>query len=164
MEFSRHVLDEPNVSIDLTVAAKSTLGAAKFASRARGEGLAVMAESTRLAAKSGSAPLIANSGLVYAEALLAAGEPRSALDAARAAQQWFAGTGNVEAEWRSWLAAARAESALGSAANSQESAQKARQLLASLQEKWDSESYKAYLNRPDIQECRNQLAKLAGAR
>jgi tetratricopeptide (TPR) repeat protein/predicted Ser/Thr protein kinase len=164
MEFSRRVLDEPNVSIDLTVAAKSTLGAAKFASRGRGEGLAVMAESTRLAAKSGSAPLISNSGLAYAEALLEAGEARNARDAARGAQQWFAGAGNVEAEWRAWLAAARAESALGSAANSQESAQKARQLLASLQEKWDSESYKAYLNRPDIQECRNQLAKLAGAR
>ena len=69
-----------------------------------------------------------------------------------------------EAEWRSWLAAARAESALGSAANSQQSARRARQLLATLQEKRDSESYKAYLIRPDIQESRNQLAKLAGVR
>ena len=32
MEFSRHVLDEPNVSIDLTVAAKSTLNGANSAS------------------------------------------------------------------------------------------------------------------------------------
>jgi tetratricopeptide (TPR) repeat protein/predicted Ser/Thr protein kinase len=164
MEFSRRVLGEPNVSIDLMVAAKSTLAAAKFASGARAEGLAVLIEATRLAAKSGSAPLIADSGLAYAEAPLALAEARSALDAARSAQQWFAGAGNLEAEWRSWLAAAGAERALGDAPKSQESAQRARQLLASLQEKWDSESYKAYLNRPDIQERRNQLAMLAGAR
>jgi tetratricopeptide (TPR) repeat protein len=164
MEFSRRVLDEPNVSMDLMVAAKSTLGAAKFASGARREGLAAMAESAQLAAKSGSAPLIANSQLANAETLLAAGEARNALDAARSAQLWFAGAGNVEAEWRSWLQRARAEGALGDAANARGSAQRATQVLASLQEKWDSESYKAYLNRSDIQECRNQLARLAGSR
>jgi tetratricopeptide (TPR) repeat protein/predicted Ser/Thr protein kinase len=164
IEFCRRVLEEPNVSIDLTVAAKSTLGAAKFASGSRREGLADLNEATRMAAKSGSAPLIANSGLAYAEALVASGEARKALDAARAAQQWFAGAGNVEAEWRSWLEVARAESALGAAADSRESAEKANQGLASLQEKWDSESYKAYLNRLDIQERRNYLNKVAGLR
>jgi tetratricopeptide (TPR) repeat protein len=162
IQFSRKVLEEPNVSIDLTVAAKSTLGAAKFASGARAEGLAVMAEAARLAAKSGSAPLIAHSGLAHAEALLAAGEARSALDAARAAQQWFAGAGNIEAEWQCWLAAAGAESALKDVAKSLDSAQKARQLLASLQEKWDAENYTAYLARPDIRERRNQSTRLAG--
>ncbi len=164
MEFSRRVLDEPNVSIDLTVAAKSTLGAAKFASGSRAEGLAAMADSARLAEKSGSVPLIANSQLANAETLLAAGETRNALDVARSAQQWFAGVGNVEAEWRSWLELARAEGALGDAANARGAAERATNLLASLQEKWDSESYKAYLNRPDIQQCRNQLSRLGGAR
>jgi hypothetical protein len=117
-----------------------------------------------LAAKSSSAILIAETRLAYAEGLLAAREFQHSLDAALAAQQWFAGAGNQESEWRSWLLASAAESGLGHAGQSRENGQKAAQLLASLQQKWDAENYKTYLSRPDIQDCRNQLAKLAGTR
>jgi tetratricopeptide (TPR) repeat protein len=163
-EFSQRVLDQTGVDIDLTVTAKSTLGRAKVAAGARREGLAAMAEAALLAAKSGSAPLIADTRLANAEVLLTAGEAQRALDAARAAQLWFAGAGNQEAEWRSWLVAAGAESTLGHAGKSRESGEKAAQLLASLQQKWDAENYKTYLSRPDIQDRRNQLTKLAGFR
>ena len=117
-----------------------------------------------MAEKSSSARLIAETRLVNAEALLATGEARRAHDSALAAQQWFAGAGNQEAEWRSWLVAAGAESSLGDAGKSRESAQKAVQVLATLQQTWDAESYKTYLSRPDIEDRRTQLSKLAGTR
>lgn len=164
MDSSRRVLDQPNLGIDLTVAAKRTIGAAKIATGARNEGLAALAEAAQLAGKSGSAQLAANTRLAYAEALLTAGEAQRARDTALAAQQWFAGAGNQEAEWRSWLVASGAENGLGHAGKSQENAQKAAQLLASLQQKWDADNYKTYLGRPDIQDRGKQLAKLAGTR
>lgn len=164
LQFSRRVLDQSNLGIDLTVAAKSLLGRSQIASGARGEGLAVLGEAAQLAEKSGSARLIAETRLVNAEALLATGEARRAHDSALAAQQWFAGAGNQEAEWRSWLVAAGAEGSLGNAGKSRESAQKALQVLATLQQTWDAESYKTYLSRPDIEDRRTQLSKLAGTR
>ena len=164
IEFSRQVLAQPNLGIDLTVAAKSMLGRSQIASGARAQGLAALAEAAQLAEKSGSTRLIAEIRLAYAEALLAAGGAQRARDTALAAQQWFAGAGNQEAEWRSWLVAAGAESFLRHADKSQDSAQKAVQLLATLQQKWDAENYKTYMSRPDIQDRRNQLSKLAGTR
>ena len=98
------------------------------------------------------------------EALLAAGEAQRARDTAFAVQQWFAGAGNPEAEWRAWLVVSSAQKALGDTAKSQQSAQKAAQILAALEQKWDSDSYKSYLDRPDIQDRDKQLAKLAAAR
>jgi hypothetical protein len=126
--------------------------------------LAAAAEAAQLAAKSGAALLIADTGLAHAEALLAAGGARAALDTALAAGQWFAGAGNQESEWRSWLVAARAESALGHADQSREDAEKARDLLAGLEQKWDADNYKTYMSRPDIQDLRRQLASLAVVR
>ena len=62
------------------------------------------------------------------------------------------------------LVAAAAENALGHTAQSLDNAQKATHLLATLQQKWDADNYKSYLSRPDIQDRRAQLAKLAGTR
>ena len=163
-EFSGRVLSQNAVSIDLTAASKSIQGLAQLATGKRREGLAAATEAVQFAAKSGTAPLLADTRLAYSEALLANGDAQRALDSALQAQQWFASAGNPEAEWRGWLAAAAAESTLGHAGNSREEAQKAAQLLASLQQKWDAENYKTYISRPDIQALRNQLAKLAGPR
>jgi tetratricopeptide (TPR) repeat protein len=164
MDSSRRVLDQQNLGIDVTVAAKGTQGAAQIATGARAAGLATLAEAAQLAGKSGSAPLIADTRLAYAEALLTAGEAQRARDTALAAQQWFSGAGNQEAEWRCWLVAAAAENSLGHAGKSQENAQKAVQLLASLQQKWDPDNCKTYLGRPDVQDRGKQLAKLAAKR
>ena len=161
---SQSVLDQPNLGIDLTVAAKRTIGAAKMATGARSEGLAALAEAAQLAGKSGSGQLTAGTRLAYAEGLLAAGQAQRARDIALAAQQWFAGAGNQEGEWRSWLLAAGAENSLGDTGKSRENAQKAAQLLASLQQKWDADNCKTYLGRPDIQDLGKLLARLAGAR
>ena len=164
MEFSRQVLAQPNLDISLTVAAKSALGSAQAATGTRREGLAGLAEAAQLAGKSGSALLAADARLAYAEALLAGGEALRAREIAITAQQWFAGAGNHEAEWRSWLVAAGAEKSLGNLVKSQENARKSTGLLASLQQKWDADSYKTYLARPDIQDRGKQLATLAAAR
>jgi serine/threonine protein kinase/Tfp pilus assembly protein PilF len=164
MDFSRHVLDQPNLDADLAVAAKSTLGAAETATGARKDGLAALAEAVQVAEKSGSALLVARARLAYAEALLEAGEAQHARDTAFTVQQWSGSAGNPEAEWRAWLVVSGAQKALGDTAKSRESAQKAAQLLAVLEQKWDSDSYKSYLDRPDIQDRDKQLAKLAAAR
>jgi len=164
METSRRVLAQNGLDIEVTAAAKSILGAAQLASGARREGLAAAGEAAQLAAKSGSGLLTADTGLAHAEALLAAGDARAALDAALAAGHWFAGAGNQESEWRSWLVAARAENSLGDAAKSREDAEKASGLLASLEQKWDADNYKTYTSRPDIQDLRRQLGSLAVVR
>lgn len=164
IEFSQRVLSQAGLGADLTIAAKSVLGRAKLASSARSEGLALTADAEQLATKSGGALLLADARLAHAEGLLSTGQAQATLDAVAAAQKWFAGAGNQEAEWRSWLIASGAESALGRSDNSSEYAQKAAQLLASLQQKWDADNYKTYLSRPDIQDYRNQLAKLTAGR
>ena len=163
-ETSRRVLAQNGLDIEVTAAARSTLGAAQLASGARREGLAAAGEAAQLAAKSGTGLLTADTGLAHAEALLAAGDARAALDAALAAGRWFAGAGNQESEWRSWLVAARAENLLGDSAKSRGDAEKASGLLASLEQKWDADNYKTYTSRPDIQDLRRQLASLAVVR
>ena len=164
LEFSRRVLAQTGLSIGVTTTAKSTLGLAQLATGARRDGLAAVAEAAQLAAKSDTGLLIAETGLAQAEALLASGDARPALEAALAAGRWAAGAGNQEAEWRSWLWAARAENSLGHSPQAREDGQKASQLLAGLEQKWDSDNYKTYLSRPDIQDGRGQLARLAAAR
>jgi hypothetical protein len=96
--------------------------------------------------------------------LLAAGDAAKSLENAMAAQQWFARVGRQEAEWHCWLAASQAESALGEAVKSRDYAAKASDLLAVLAQKWDAESYKTYLARPDIQYDRGQLARMPVAK
>ena len=164
LDFSRQVLAQPNLDTDLMVAAKRTEGEAQMAAGGRKDGTATLAEAIKVAEKGGSALLAANARLAYAEALLSAGDARQARDTAFAVQQWSAGAGNLEAEWRSWLVAALAEKVLGEAEKSQESALKAAQTLAALAQKWDSDSYKTYMGRPDIQDREKQLAKLPAAR
>jgi tetratricopeptide (TPR) repeat protein len=156
---SRAVLAQSGVSPETAVVARWTLGLAQAAT-----GAATLDEAAALAAKSGDPWLIAGTELAHAEVLLAAGDPRKALDHALAAQQWFSGARNLPLEWRCWLTAARAAHAAGDAARSGQYAEKSSQVLADLARTWDSESYQTYLARPDIQYDRAQLARLAGAK
>jgi hypothetical protein len=96
--------------------------------------------------------------------LLAEGDARQALDTALAAQPGLARAGRQEAEWRCWLVASRAAAAQGKGAKSREYAERASKLLATLEQKWHSDSYSTYLARPDIQYARSQLARLAGGK
>jgi tetratricopeptide (TPR) repeat protein/predicted Ser/Thr protein kinase len=161
---SRRVLAKTVLSDAALVFARRNLGLAQAAAGAAREGLAATEDAAALAAKSGDPWLIAETALARAEAWLAAGNARKALEDGLAAQPWYARAGNLALEWRCWLTAARAESALGEAAKAREYAGKASQAVADLAQKWDSESYKTYLARPDIQYDRGQLSRLAGTK
>jgi tetratricopeptide (TPR) repeat protein/predicted Ser/Thr protein kinase len=160
----RRLLSQAGLSNEAAAEAGSVLGLALAATGARRDGVASTSEAVALAVKSGKPSLIAETGLAQAEALLAEGDARKALDTALAAQPELARTGREEAEWRCWLVASRAAAALGAGAKSREHANQASNLLAGLEQKWHSDSYSTYLARPDIQYARSQLARLAGGR
>jgi tetratricopeptide (TPR) repeat protein len=159
---SRRVLLKTALSNDVLVVARRNLGLAQAGSGAARDGAASAEEAAALAAKLADPWLIAETRLARGEVSFAAGNARRAMEDALAAQQWYAHAGNRAAEWRCWLTAARAESALADGAKSREYAGKASEALADLSRKWDSESYKKYLARPDIQYDRGQLSRLAG--
>ena len=146
------------------VKARCVLGLALMGSGARRDGLSAAAEAVAVAAKTGDPWNIAVGWLAYGEALLAAGGAAKALENAQAAQQWFARIGNPEPEWRCWLVASRAALALADAAHAREYAGKASDVLASLSQKWEADSYRTYSARPDIAYLRGQLARLLAAK
>jgi tetratricopeptide (TPR) repeat protein len=160
----RRLLSQAGVSDEAAAETGSVLGLALASTGAGRDGVASTTKAVALAAKSGTPALIAETGLAQAEALLAAGEARQALDTALEAQPGLARAGRQEAEWRCWLAASRAAAALGAGAKSREYAERASKLLATLEQKWRSDSYSTYLARPDIQYARSQLARLAGGK
>jgi tetratricopeptide (TPR) repeat protein/predicted Ser/Thr protein kinase len=160
----RRLLSQARLSNEAAAEAGSVLGLALASTGARREGVASTSEAVALAVKSGKPSLIAETGLAQAEALLADGDARRALDTALAAQPELARTGRQEAEWRCWLVASRAAAALGAGAKSREYAHQASNILATLEQKWNSDSYRTYLARPDIQYARSQLSRLAGGR
>jgi tetratricopeptide (TPR) repeat protein/predicted Ser/Thr protein kinase len=160
----RRLLSQAGLSNEAAAEAGSVLGLALVSTGAGREGVASTSQAVALAVKSGKPSLIAETGLAQAEALLADGDARKGLDTALAAQPELARTGRQEAEWRCWLVASRAAAALGAGAKSGEYAHQASNILATLEQKWNSDSYRTYLARPDIQYARSQLARLAGGK
>jgi tetratricopeptide (TPR) repeat protein len=160
----RRLLAQAGLSDEAAAEAGSVLGLALASTGARREGVASTSAAMALAVKSGEPSLIADTGLAQAETSLADGDARKALDTALAAQPELARAGRQEAEWRCWLVASRAAAALGAGAKSREYAHQASNILATLEQKWRSDSYSTYLARPDIQYARSQLARLAGGR
>ncbi|MGA2268456.1 MAG: protein kinase [Bryobacteraceae bacterium] len=160
----RRVLSQARVSSETAAEVRSMVGLALAGTGVRREAVASTGEAVALAMQSRQPWLMAQTGLAHAEALLAGGDARRALETALAAQQGSAGAGRQEAEWHCWLAASRAAAALGDGPKSREYAAQASNLLAVLEQKWDPDSYKRYLARPDIQYARSQLARLAGGR
>jgi tetratricopeptide (TPR) repeat protein/predicted Ser/Thr protein kinase len=150
---ARAVLAGPGVGAEFGATAQMILGLSQAATSATREAIASTAEAVTLAGKSGSASAVAETGRAHAEALLAAGDSHRALETVMRAQQWFAQSGNQEAEWRCWLVAAQA-------AHSRDYALKAQQILLGLQQQWGADNYRTYLARPDIQFSRTQLDRL----
>jgi tetratricopeptide (TPR) repeat protein/predicted Ser/Thr protein kinase len=160
----RRLFSQAGVSDETAAEAGSILGLALAGAGSPRDGVAFTSQAMALAVKSGKPALIAETGLAHAEALLAGGDARRALDTALAAQPGLAGAGRQEAEWRCWLVASQAAAALGGGAKAREYASQASNLLAGLEQKWHSDSYSSYLTRPDIQYARSQLVRLAGGR
>jgi len=160
----RRLLSQAGVSNETAAETGSVLGLALASTGARRDAVAAASQAVALALKSGKPSLIAETGLAQAEAFLAEGDARKALDTALEVQPGLARAGHQEAEWRCWLVAARAAAALGSDAKSREYGHQASNLLAGLQQKWHSENYSSYLGRPDVQYARSQLARLTGGK
>jgi len=164
IEISRRTLSQAGLNADSAASVRAVLGRAQIATGARSDALTSTAEAVALARKSGSAWMIALTGLAHAEALLASGDAVKARESALAAQQWFARAGNQDSEWRAWLTASRAAAALHDTTQSRDDARKSLGLLAGLQQKWDPDSYKTYLTRPDVRYDRTQLERLAAVK
>ena len=167
IENSRRVLARPGLNTAFAAAGLSILGLAQAASGAHNDGLGSTAEAVKLVGKYGSTVLMVEPMLARAEALLAAGDRKQALETALAALPEFARASRDEPAWRGWLLAARAVSgagAPGDPAKSREYAENAANSLAALEKKWDSESYRTYLSRLDVQMERGLLSRLLGAK
>jgi tetratricopeptide (TPR) repeat protein/predicted Ser/Thr protein kinase len=158
---SRELLRSPELDKDTQAAALSTLARALAETGARTEALARMSEAADLAAQTGDPFQIADTALAQAGVLLATGDSQRALERALAAREAFARAGNPESEWRCWLVAARAASALGDRRKSRQYAAQAGTVLADLGSKWAPEDYRSYLARPDIVYFRQQLSRLS---
>ncbi len=120
-------------------------------------GQALCEEAVTAAAPVGDPLLSAQAQLALAEAALAAGDAKRALDTAQQAQDFFANSGMTERNWRAVLFAAMASEKLLDHDNARNYFKKASDTFSSLEQKWGGETYKAYQARPDTQIYRKQL-------
>ena len=82
---------------------------------------------------------------------------------ARAAQQLFEGSGQIESEWRTSLIVGRASQLLGDNKAARESLLRADSQLSSLRQQWGDEYFETYLHRPNIRLYHMQLRQSAAA-
>jgi tetratricopeptide (TPR) repeat protein/predicted Ser/Thr protein kinase len=164
IEVGRRALSQTGLNADAAAAVRAVVGRAQISSGARRDGLASTTAAFNFAGKSGNGWLAAQTGLAQAEALLGVGNARQSRETALAAGQWFARVGDQESEWRAWLAAAQAANTLHDLAQAREDARKSSNLLAGLEQKWDPDSYRTYLSRPDVRYARTQLERLMAVR
>ncbi|HEY0461929.1 MAG TPA: protein kinase [Pyrinomonadaceae bacterium] len=136
---------------EIFVQAAFTEGLAKTRSGAKNVGIELCRKAVEEAAKTRMAHLPLKAKLALAETLLANGEAREALKIFLEMQKNFVDSVNIPTQWRSFVLASQASSALKDASKSQEYAVRAANLLAELEKNYGSENYKTYLSRPDVQ-------------
>ena len=100
---------------------------------------------------------------MLAETALLSGDAETALANSQQAQEIFARGTQSDSEWRAWVIAAAASKKTGDALKAKEYAAKGAEILASLQGRWGTVSYEAYLRRPDIQRLHQQLDQIVSA-
>jgi tetratricopeptide (TPR) repeat protein len=127
-------------------------------------GQALCRQASDAAVPLGDPLLIAKSQLALAEAALAAGDAKTAIDAAKHAQTFFVGAGLSESNWRAWLIAGMASQKANDQNNAQVYLTSAVNGLSSLQQKWGEQVFKSYVARPDIQVYRRNLEQSSAAR
>jgi serine/threonine protein kinase/Flp pilus assembly protein TadD len=101
--------------------------------------------------------LLSNALLALAECALLAGDAQAASTTAVEAQQRFAAAGQPESEWRALVIEASANERSGDKTRGQQLALQVSRILADLEQRWGSEHYKTYLERPDVKESRHRL-------
>ena len=145
---------------DIAIQARCTLGLAHSRSGASRVGQALCKEAVDLAKPTGDAQLLSSALLALAESTLGSGDAQLALETTLQALEIFARFAMSESEWRASLIAARASHHPGEQEARRKYASNADAKLSILKEKWGSESYDAYVARPDIQQSLGQLRQM----
>lgn len=136
---------------DVAIQAQYLLGLAKAASGARTESQKLCDESIKAASDAGDFGVHSRTLLACAEAALKANDPKTALTLATQAQERSTRGEQLESEWRAWAIASRASKNLGDSDKAHEQMTRAEAIRARLEQKWGSDVFKQYTNRPDIQ-------------
>jgi serine/threonine protein kinase/Tfp pilus assembly protein PilF len=147
---------------NLATTAKMLIGLAESYGGAPAAGKAVAGQAFEVVKQSGGPAQVAEAQLALAETMLVSGDSQAAANNAQQAAAIFLRLGQEESAWRSLTIAALASQNLGDKTNAREYALKARDSLSKLEQRWNAESYKSYLSRPDIQRLRKQLDQFTG--
>lgn len=143
-----------------TAEAKAVKGLAQVLSGKKADGRRSGAEAFDLAKPMNNQELLCSTQLSLSEALLESGDVKGALTNALQAQERANRLGKQDSEWRSLILAARASQLTGDSTKAIEYASRGSSLLTGLEQKWGTENFNSYLNRPDIQRYRDQLKKI----
>ncbi|PYS22138.1 MAG: hypothetical protein DMF72_14330 [Acidobacteria bacterium] len=137
--------------------ANSLVGLSQVLAGRSEAGLALCQQASDAAATLSDPLLTAESQLELAEAALAAGDAKRAVENARMAQNFFANSAMMERNWRASLLAGIASEKLLDHDSARTYFKKAGDAFSSLEQKWGAETFKAYQARPDVQFYRRQL-------
>ncbi|MEP7273445.1 MAG: hypothetical protein ABI882_18235 [Acidobacteriota bacterium] len=121
-------------------------------------------EALAAATRMNNARTIALAQLARANALLEGGEPKKGLDLALEVQRSFATGGQYVSEWQAWRTAALASRRLRDEAKAAEYGLAAKAALSRLEQQWNTENYKNYLSRPDVQHGLRQLDEVQASK
>ena len=128
-------------------------------------GLSLCQQARDTAGGQGDPLLLAQAQLCVAEAALLSGDAGHAIESATQARTYFSSSGMAESSWRASLVAGLASQKKLDRENAQLYLRNANEMFSSLEQKWGTETFKAYQTRPDIQFYRRQLEQsLAVAR
>jgi tetratricopeptide (TPR) repeat protein len=149
----------PNVATN----AQLLMALAQSYGGAAGAGKALASQVFETVRQSADPANLAQAQLMFAETLLISGDSQAAANNAGQAAETFLRLGQEESAWRALTLAAQAWQNLGDKSKAREYALKARESHSKLEQRWNAESYKSYLSRPDIQRLRKQLDQLPSA-
>jgi serine/threonine protein kinase/Tfp pilus assembly protein PilF len=143
--------------------AKLCAAIADSASGSRAAARQSAADGLEIATQLNDPAQIAVAQLVSAIAALDAGDSVSAASLAKQAEEVFARLNQASLQWQALVLLAQASQNSGDKTRATEYAVRARDTLATLEQRWGSDNFNSYLNRPDIQVRRKQLAQLVGS-
>jgi hypothetical protein len=139
-------------------AAKIVIGLSESYGGAKAAGKQTLNAAVDLAKQLNDPVQVATAQLALAAAALLEGDSRAARDNALQAEEVFARLGQFESEWRALLIAAEASQNLGDKGHAGEYVARVQEVLAKLEERWGSESFRSYFSkRSDISRLRQRL-------
>src|SRR5207302_5697217 len=138
-------------------------GLAQALSNQARAGQVLCEEAVTAVAPVGDPLLLAHAQLALAEAALAAGDARRAVETAQQAQYFFANSGLTERNWRALLIAGLASEKLLDHDNARNYFRQASDSFSWLEQKWGAEVFKSYQTRPDTQFYRKQFDQVSAS-